>query len=285
MRVEKRKLEQIKRRKFLFTVLLLVFLALFFISAYNIVTWFLDNNALSKELEYISNISNVSHIAVDLADTNVSIFGEEQVSNSDNPYWDYIKMDLIDVDFSTLKQENSDTVAWIEVSGTNINYPIVQTTDNSYYLKHSFKKDYNRAGWVFMDYRNNAKNFDRNTIIYAHNRADSTMFGSLKNIFKDTWLNNTNNHIVRISTETENTLWQVFSVYHISTTDDYLQTTFRDGSEFINFINTIQGRSLFDFNTTVSVDDKILTLSTCYGADTERTVLHAKLIKKYTKEQ
>ena len=49
-----------------------------------------------------------------------------------------------------------------------INYPFVQTSDNDYYLNHSFNKKYNDAGWVFMDYRNNASNFDKNTILYAH---------------------------------------------------------------------------------------------------------------------
>ncbi len=117
-------------------------------------------------------------------------------------------MNLIDVDFSKLKEKNSDTIAWIKVNGTNINYPIVKTTDNDYYLNHSFDKTYNDAGWIFMDYRNTLNN-DKNTIIYGHGRLDKTMFGTLRNILKSSWLNNTNNYVIKMSNDKENTLWQV----------------------------------------------------------------------------
>ena len=124
---------------------------------------------------------------------------------------------------SKLENTNKDIVGWIQVNGTNINYPFVQTKDNDYYLNHSFNKDYNQAGWVFLDYRNNVNSFDKNTIIYAHSRLDKTMFGSLKNLLKSNWYENKNNHIIKLSTKNQNTLWQVFSVYHVPTTSDYLK--------------------------------------------------------------
>ena len=126
--------------------------------------------------------------------------------DKNNDYWNYIKMNLLEVDFNDLLTKNSDTVGWIEVKGTNINYPIVKTTDNSYYLSHAYDKSKNEAGWVFMDYRNNAINFDQNTIIYAHSRYNGTMFGSLKNILSSSWYTNKNNYIIRLSTPTENTM-------------------------------------------------------------------------------
>ena len=194
-----------------------------------------------------------------------------------NPYWDYIKYDLISVNFNDLKEINNDTVAWIKVNGTNINYPVVKTTDNDYYLTHSFNKDYNEAGWVFMDYRNNGD--EKNTIIYAHSRLDKTMFGSLKGILEDKWLSDNSNYVVKLSTPTENTLWQVYSVYRIPTTSDYLQTYFSTDEEFNNFNNMLINRSIYNFNTSVSPTDRILTLSTCYN-NNDKVVLHAKLIKR-----
>ena len=130
-----------------------------------------------------------------------------------------------------------------------------------------------------MDYRNNIENIDQNTILYAHGRLDKTMFGSLKNILTSGWLNNPNNYVVKLSTETENTLWQVISVYKIPVTTDYLQIYFSDNNEFVNFANMLINRSEFNFNTGISENDKILTLSTCYDSE-NRVVLHAKLIKK-----
>ena len=103
-----------------------------------------------------------------------------------------------------------------------------------------------------------------------------------RNILKNNWLKNSNNHIIKLSTEKENTLWQVFSVYHIKTTSDYIKTSFNSDNQFENFINMILKRSTYNFNTNITKEDRILTLSTCYS-NTERLVLHAKLIKRETK--
>ena len=202
----------------------------------------------------------------------------EQNVSYENPYWDYIKYDLINVNFNELKEKNDETVAWIQVNGTNINYPVVQASNNDYYLTHSFNKSRNDAGWVFMDYRNTLKD-DKNTIIYAHARLDKTMFGSLHNIIDEDWLNDSSNYVVKLSTPYENTLWQVFSVYIIPTTNDYLQTEFYSGEDFNSFTTMLINRSYYNFNTTVSPTDRMLTLSTCWNND-EKLVLHAKLIKR-----
>ena len=181
-----------------------------------------------------------------------------------------------------MKEKNADTVGWINVNNTNINYPYVQYKDNDYYLNHSFDKSYNDAGWVFMDYRNNSDLSNKNTIIYAHSRLDKTMFGSLSNVLKKDWYTNKDNHIIRISKEKSNTLWQIFSVYKIKTESYYITTDFYSDNDYVSFLNTIKDRSIYDFKTNLTSDDRILTLSTCYS-DTERTVVHAKLIKKGSK--
>ena len=191
-------------------------------------------------------------------------------------YFDYMKLKFIDVDINKLKTFNPDTIGFIKVMGTNINYPFVQTLDNDYYLNRSYDKTYNNAGWIFLDYRNNEFN-DKNTIIYGHGRINGTMFGSLKDTLKSSWQNNKDNYIIKISTEKENSIWQIFSVYKIATTSDYLQTSFSD-NEFESFINLIKGRSSYNFETNVTNEDKVLTLSTCYN-DNDKMVVHAKLIK------
>ena len=165
------------------------------------------------------------------------------------------------------------------MNGTNVNYPFVQASDNNYYLTHSFDKSWNKAGWVFLDYRNKIDNMDKNTIIYARRRHDNTMFGSLRNILTNGWLNNKDNFVIKVSTDKENTLWQVFSVYRISATSDYLQVDFFNEENLVNFSDMLINRSNYDFDTIVNADDKILTLSTCYD-DYEKIVVHAKLIKK-----
>lgn len=244
------------------------------ISSGNILKWYLNSKKVNKQLNDIEKKVTIEKINEENTKTTQQ---EEQIETSD-PYWDYIKMNLIDVDFSELKRINSNTVGWIEVNGTNINYPFVQTKNNSFYLTHSFDRSYNEAGWVFLDYRNNIKISDKNTIIYAHGRLDNTMFGSLRKVLTSGWLDDKNNYVIRLSTDKENTLWQVFSVYRIPTTSDYLQIDFKDDENFLEFANILLNRSAFDFKTKIDKNDKILTLSTCYN-DNDKVVLHAKLIK------
>ena len=276
MKNKKRRLKKTNILIFILSILCLIGLI---ISIFNIVKWKLDSNEIINEVNDIQDI-------VEINETNNEEKAEiiEQVEEIPpfNPYWDYIKMNLIDVDFSELKQINSSTVGWIQVNGTNINYPFVQTSDNKYYLTHTFNKSYNSAGWIFLDYRNHQNELDKNNIIYAHGRLDKTMFGSLRNILSSGWLNNPNNYVVKISTETENTLWQVFSVYHIPTTSDYIQIDFSSNEEFKEWTSMLINRSAYNFNTTVNENDNVLTLSTCYN-EKEKVVLHAKLIKREKK--
>lgn len=261
--------------KILFIFLIMIFLIILIFSIYNIIKWKLDTNKTNNQ---INNISE-DVIVETVPDTdNTEIVETETGDPYEDPYFKYIKMNMINVDFSELKKINSDVIGWVQVNGTNINYPFVQTSDNKYYLTRSFDKSYNQAGWVFLDYRNNITN-NKNTILYAHSRINETMFGSLKNILSSGWLNNQDNYVVKISTESENTLWQVFSIYHIETTNDYIQTSFLDENDFNNFVNLIKTRSSYNFNTPINKNDSILTLSTCYGTS-QRVVLHTKLIKR-----
>lgn len=250
---------------------------IFIISIINIIIWQKESNKIENQ------IKKVQQVVIDASkdNENTEIVETNEDIESSNPYWEYIKMDMINVDLTQLKKENDDVKGWIQVKGTNINYPFVQAPNNEYYLNKSFDKSYNSAGWVFLDYRNN-ETHNRNTILYAHGRLDKTMFGSLRNILKSGWLNNKSNYIVKISTETENTLWQVFSVYHIPTTSDYIQTEFNSDQEFLRFANMLKDRSSYNFDTNISEIDKILTLSTCYSK-TDKVVMHAKLIKRETR--
>lgn len=262
-------------------ILILIFLILFItlnISIYNIIKWKLDSNKTNEEINTIQENTNIEEVK---DNKGTEIIKQAKKIPKENPYWDYIKMNMIDVNFDNLKKINSDVVGWIKVNGTNINYPFVQSKDNKYYLTHSFNKSYNNAGWVFLDYRNNNIN-NRNTIIYAHGRTDKTMFGTLRKVLNNGWINNTNNYVIKISTEKENSLWQIFSIYHIPTTNDYLQTEFKDEREYQRFLNILKNRSNHNFNTSITSNDTILTLSTCYN-DSEKMVVHAKLIKKRKK--
>ena len=272
---KERKKKKLRFRKWVIVVFLIFFLSIFLLSASKVFNWFNDNNKVDNITEDI-----LENVKVKEKKDNENTENINPPEDKWNDYWDYIKMNLLEIDFNQLLKRNSDTVGWIEVKGTNINYPIVQTTDNNYYLTHAFDKTENEAGWVFMDYRNDSVNFNQNTIIYAHSRLTGSMFGSLKNILNSSWYTNKNNHIIRLSTPTENTMWQVFSVYTIPKESYYITPSFNSNEAYLEFLNTIKSRSEVDFSGTVNTNDKILTLSTCKDNFGNRVVMHAKLIKK-----
>ena len=184
------------------------------------------------------------------------------------------------VDFNSLKEQNDETVAWIKVNNTNIEYPIVKTSNNSYYLTHSFDKSYNSAGWPFADYKNKFDGTDKNIVMYGHNRKDGSMFATLKGILSPEWYNNEENRNIIFNTENENSIYEVFSIYQIKNEEYYIQTEFKTEDKFEKFIETIKKRSVKDFGVEVTSEDSILTLSTCANNNKYRVVLHAKKVLK-----
>lgn len=278
--IERKK--KIRYASWCFILLIGIFITSF--GVFKMYLWQDDNRNIDREIAEIEKVLDnvVVEEDIPLADEIVNseelVNPPEKVINVTDDYWEYIKLPLMKVNFNELLEKNDDTVAFLKVSGTNINYPIVQTVDNTFYLNHSYDKSKNNAGWVFMDYRNSTEDWQDNTIIYAHGRQNKTMFGTLKQVIEDDWYQSTENHVLYLTTPTKKTLWQVFSTYVVPEETYYLTSQFGSLETHQEFIDTILSRSLFNFNTSVDTNDKILTLSTCYNS-VNRVVLHAKLIK------
>jgi len=182
--------------------------------------------------------------------------------------------------FSKLLSINNETVGWLKVNNTKINYPVTQHKDNNYYLNYSYYKQKNSHGWIFMDYRNKIDKLDDNTIIYGHRNSKGLMFGTLKNVLDKKWYTNKSNQIITFNTLNQDMKWQIFSIYTLKNTNDYLINNFNNDESHLKFIEKIKKRSIYDFKVEVGTDDNILTLSTCYNNAEYRLVVHAKLIKE-----
>lgn len=243
-----------KKTKKLDIILMCFFIILLFYSGTKIVIWYVNNQNNKKIKEEISQFVTV----------------DETKTENEEKYA---------IDFEKLKEKNSDTVAWLKVNETNIEYPVVRTTNNDYYLAHNFNKEYNSAGWIFADYKNKLDGTDKNLVIYGHNMRDDSMFGSLKKVINEEWYNNEDNRYITLITENETQIYEVFSVYQIEKEDYYIQTNFNNEPEFGKFVETLKQRSKKDFNVNVSGEDDILTLSTCANNNKYRVVLHAKKIR------
>lgn len=255
-----------------FAILILICSSIFIFSLYSLVTWQLDNNKIKNLHSEIDDISNGEFIK-DKGDA----FNPPDDKDSD--YWYYIDLPFYNVDFDELLKKNKDTVAFIHMENNNINYPVVQSKDNNYYLTHAFDKSYNEAGWVFLDYRNNINSLSFNNIIYGHGRLNKTVFGSLKDTLDKKWQSNMDNLAIYISTPNENMIFQIFSIYTIKSESYYINTLFNNKNEKSKWLDTMIKRNTSAINTSVDTNDKILTLSTCLDDNGGRVVVQAKLIK------
>lgn len=180
--------------------------------------------------------------------------------------------------FEKLKEINNDTVGWLTVNNTKIDYPVVQSTDNDYYLYRDYYKNKNRHGWIYMDYRNNIEDLSDNTIIFGHNLANQKMFGTLRYVTNPSWYKKSSNQIITFNTTKANMKWQIISIYKIPVTNDYLVANFASSEDKLKFLDMITQRSIYDFNATYDENTKIITLSTCSNGSKDRLVVHAKLI-------
>lgn len=223
-------------------------------STYKIISWKSDNKDNEKIQETIEQL--------------ITPIDDKETENK------YI------IDFQTLKEQNPDTIAYLKVNNTNIDYIVVKPNDNNYYLNHNFNKEKNNSGWIFADYKNQFDETDKNIVIYGHNTIDGSMFGTLKKILEKSWYENPENHNILLITEKGTYTYQVFSTYTIIPEDYYINTEFKNNKEFEEFLHEIKSRSFYDYGVNISQDDKILTLSSCIKSGKKRVALHAKLIKE-----
>lgn len=187
----------------------------------------------------------------------------------------------IKIDFTKLLKINQDTIGWIKANNGKINYPIVQTTTNTFYLNKSFDKKYNQAGAIFMDYRNRSSFEDKNVVLFGHSMLDKTMFGSLNDIWKKDFFETKENSIIKIvDANNKPSTYEIFSYYVIDKEEYYIKTRFLTDEEFQTFLDTIKNRSIKKFDVNLTTNDKILTLSTCAGTGgtEKRKVIHARKI-------
>ncbi len=250
-----------------------------------------------KAYDYIEEISVEQLRTQVMSDSPIANLGlddeedEEELSDEDTEMEEEIsKEEIIEKytfsnSFAALKKINNETKAYLTVKNTEISYPVVQHSDNNYYLKYDFYKKKTSMGWVYFDYRNDTVNFDDNNIIYAHSMKNGTMFGTLFKTLNTTWRKNKDNLIISLDTEKEQMKFKIFSVYKVDYTTDYLKVNFNSKEEKEDFIKLIRGRSSYKSDDIVTSEDKILTLSTCTGGSNRRLVVHAVLLKDKEEEK
>ncbi|WP_458458815.1 class B sortase [Pseudobutyrivibrio sp.] len=172
-------------------------------------------------------------------------------------------------ELADLYAENPDLVGILEVVGTDINYPVVQTpSEPEYYLRRDFYGKDSTAGTLFVDYRCDIVNPTTNTIIYGHNMRSGTMFGGLKRYLKQDYYQSHKTIIFKTLYEEQEYEIVGVGLSAVGYDDDenYKYYDFINavtGSELKEFLDNIQSLSVYDETIDISATDKILTLSTC----------------------
>lgn len=176
---------------------------------------------------------------------------------------------------SALKEANADIVGWIYVPNTNIDYPILKSTDNEFYLTRNFKKENSKYGSIFMDYRTSSE--DENIILYGHHMKDGQMFSDLKKYKAEDFFNS--NHPIVIILEDSHYYFEPISIYITDSNNNYLQNSFSSTEDYETYISQILSNSIVKNNFATEDFSKLITLSTCsYEFDNARLVLHGRLI-------
>lgn len=181
------------------------------------------------------------------------------------------------VNISDMKNVNDDIVGWLKIENTNIEYPVTQTDDNSYYLDHDLNKDYNSAGAIFMDKNSAPDELTENTVLFGHNRRDGSMFADLNTLLDKLSDDNYKKYKVTFITESHYYEGFIFAAYTKYVDTDYIRTEFDSEQDFKDFKDNIKNDASFYNEDTAS--NNILTLSTCSSQPNYRTAVHINLWK------
>lgn len=185
----------------------------------------------------------------------------------------------IEVDFDKLKSVNEDVVGWIYVDALpDISYPIVKGKDNQTYLHQTYEKNYNFAGTIFVDYENSGDFSDCNTLVYGHNMKNGSMFGHLKKFREDDKLYKQDKYFWILTPE-RNYRYEIITAYTTGVNSDTYTLFKGPGEEFEKYLETIKGYSEIQTDDTdLTINDRIVTLSTCTGNESTRFVVQGKRV-------
>jgi len=258
-------LEKKKKNRWLTKVILIIALAVFCYSVYQLFLIFSEYQKGDKEYEQILE----------------EVISEEVVEESTDEAQNEPKEIAFKVDFDRLRAINKETVAWIRFEQPEkISYPVVQGVDNSVYLKKTFEGKKNAAGAIFMDAIHKGDFTDKNTFIYGHNMKNGSMFGQLRK-YKNESFCQEHPYFYIYTPDGRELKYQIFAVGIVEDRAETFRSIYADDGEFLRYIEHLQKISPYKTGVEVTAEDTIVSLSTCTNVtETQRLVVHGVKISE-----
>ncbi len=190
----------------------------------------------------------------------------------------------ISMDFTELQKVNPDITGWIFGEGTNVDYPILHTDNNDFYMDHLYTRDYNTAGSIFSDYRNHADFSDGNTVLYGHHMANRTMFGAIENYSSQDFYDAT--PTMMLYTPEGDYRIELISGTHENGDEQFVQFDFKNDEALQEYVEGFRKRSTFKSDVEVQPGDRLISLCTCaYVFDNARFLLIGRLVPLYKSDE
>ena len=189
----------------------------------------------------------------------------------------------ISMDFTELLKVNPDIKGWIFGEGTNVDYPVLHTDDNDYYMDHLYNKEANSSGSIFADYRNHGDFSVFFTVLYGHHMGNGTMFGSIEHYASQDFYDST--PTMMLYTPEGDYLIELISGTHESGDEQFVEFEFKTEEDFMKYVESFRERSTFKSDVQVQPGDKLISLCTCaYVFNNARYMLMGRLVPLYVGE-
>ncbi|MDD3368552.1 MAG: class B sortase [Lachnospiraceae bacterium] len=185
------------------------------------------------------------------------------------------------INLDPLLEINQDVKGWFYLGDLDISYPIMQGEDNDYYLHRDIYEEYSKPGSIFLDAGASDDYSDLNTIVYGHNMKNGSMFGTLKTFYQDEEFGQAE-HYFYIYTGDTVRQYQVFAYEEVSPTDTLYEPV--TAENYDAYLQEIQSKALrFTDPATLSSEQNMIMLSTCYGDGSKRFLVHGIFVSEKEK--
>lgn len=272
-------------KKYIYPALMILFAAVFLVSAGLLVDYLIDSKKQQSQYDDLANLVDQELNATPPNSDNSS--GSDTLDANLSKYVTLTNpktgaaMNILR-QYAIIYQKNSDTVGWIKIDGTNINYPVLQTPDSpNFYLTRDFYKKDSRHGAIYANETASITTPSDNVTIYGHKMKDGSMFASLHNYSDINFY--IENPYIHFDTLNEQHIYQIFAIFQTTGNleDSFPYHTFVDGDEesFNEYVRQCKELSIYETYVDAAYGDKLLTLSTCdHSMDNGRYVVVAKRI-------